>query len=83
MRRGGNRQRCAIGDSQWQLLQSRIDSALLREWGKVRGTAERANNSLFGNIGLPEKWYRCIHCGTVWRLVEPDPPFGGLWKKVP
>lgn len=37
----------------------------------------------YANVGLPEKWYRCIHCGTIWRLVEPDPPFGGLWKKVP
>ena len=34
------------------------------------------------NVGLSEKWYRCIRCGTVWRLVEPDPPFRGLWQKV-
>lgn len=36
----------------------------------------------YANVGLPEKWYRCVHCGTVWRLVEPDPPFRGLWQKV-
>ena len=36
----------------------------------------------YANVGLPEKWYRCTRCGTVWRLVEPDPPFKGLWKRV-
>ena len=36
----------------------------------------------YSNVGLPEKWYRCVRCGTIWRLVEPDPPFGGLWMRV-
>lgn len=34
------------------------------------------------NVGLREKWYRCDSCGTITRLVEPDPPFKGLWKRV-
>lgn len=34
------------------------------------------------NAGLPEKWYRCARCGTIFRLVEPDPPFRGLWTRV-
>ena len=36
----------------------------------------------YANVGLPEKWYQCVHCNTIWRLVEPDPPFKGLWKKI-
>jgi hypothetical protein len=29
-----------------------------------------------------EKWFRCSKCDGVWRLVEPDPPFEGIWEKV-
>ncbi len=35
------------------------------------------------NVGLLENWYQCNKCQTLWRLVEPDPPFGGLWEQVP
>lgn len=34
------------------------------------------------NVGLQENWYKCNKCQAVWRLVEPDPPFTGLWKQV-
>jgi hypothetical protein len=34
------------------------------------------------DVGLNEYWYKCIKCGIVWRLIEPDPPFIGLWEKV-
>ncbi|MCQ8895785.1 hypothetical protein NQT62_04925 [Limnobacter humi] len=34
------------------------------------------------NVGLSENWYRCEKCQRVWRLVEPDPPFSGLWERV-
>jgi hypothetical protein len=34
------------------------------------------------NVGLLECWYRCGKCQTVWRLVEPDPPFTGVWEHV-
>jgi hypothetical protein len=34
------------------------------------------------SVGLVEQWYRCRNCEAVWRLVEPDPPFKGLWRQV-
>lgn len=36
----------------------------------------------YSNVGLAEEWYRCGLCNSVWRLVEPDPPFAGLWQKI-
>lgn len=32
--------------------------------------------------GIDEFWYQCRACGHVWRLVEPDPPFKGVWTEV-
>lgn len=34
------------------------------------------------NVGLREEWYECTQCGRVFRLIEPDPPFKGLWELV-
>lgn len=34
------------------------------------------------NVGLVERWYQCVACQSVWRLLEPDPPFNGLWERV-
>jgi len=34
------------------------------------------------NVGFIEQWYRCRNCNAVWQLVEPDPPFKGLWRQV-
>lgn len=36
----------------------------------------------YSNVGLLEYWYQCRKCQGVWRLVEPDPPFAGLWERV-
>jgi hypothetical protein len=36
----------------------------------------------YANPGLEETWYQRRKYGSTWRLVEPDPPFAGLWKKV-
>lgn len=37
----------------------------------------------YGGIGgLDESWVRCKRCGQVWRVVEPDPPFKGMWAEV-
>lgn len=36
----------------------------------------------YSNVGLLESWYRCDQCQSIWRLVEPDPPFKGLWERV-
>ena len=37
----------------------------------------------YANIGEEERWYRCGDCGDIWRLVEPDGPFAGVWRRVP
>ncbi len=31
---------------------------------------------------LQEKRYKCTECNQQWRLVYPDFPFVGHWKKV-
>lgn len=52
---------------------------------EVRNTqflTEVAVENPLSNVGLIENWYKCGKCGTKWRLVEPDPPFGGAWKRV-
>ena len=36
----------------------------------------------YANIGEIESWYRCDRCDAVWRLVEPDGPFRGVWRRV-
>lgn len=37
----------------------------------------------YGGVGgLDENWFKCKKCGEVWRLVEPDPPFKGMWSRV-
>jgi hypothetical protein len=28
------------------------------------------------------RWFRDIESGEIWRLVEPDIPFKGLWEPV-
>jgi hypothetical protein len=37
---------------------------------------------LKNNVGFFERWYKCNKCGTVWRLVEPDSPYKGIWEQV-
>lgn len=38
---------------------------------------------IFSDVGgLNENWFKCQICGRTWRLVEPDPPFRGMWAKV-
>ena len=37
----------------------------------------------YSNAGLlKERWYRNTETGEVWRLVEPDYPFQGVWERV-
>lgn len=36
----------------------------------------------YSTVRLNEDWHQCVSCHSVWRLVEPDPLFSGLWKKV-
>ena len=37
----------------------------------------------YANVGEVERWYLCSACGVTWRLVEPDPPFQGVWRQLP
>lgn len=39
--------------------------------------------SKFSDVGFIERWYRDRESRRIWRLVEPDPPFSGLWAPVP
>ena len=36
----------------------------------------------YSGVGFMESWYRCTACLATWRLVEPDPPFTGLWARI-
>lgn len=36
----------------------------------------------YANVGEVESWHRCSTCQCIWRLVEPDPPFAGVWERV-
>jgi len=29
-----------------------------------------------------EHWYQCIAANELWRLVAPDPPFRGVFKRL-
>jgi len=39
--------------------------------------------SHYSNVGHVEFWFRDKRSNRVWRLVEPDAPFRGLWAVVP
>ena len=28
------------------------------------------------------RWFKDLDTGEIWRLIEPDIPFKGLWEKV-
>ena len=35
-----------------------------------------------GSTLWDEHWFRCLGDQQIWRLVGPDPPFRGIFKKV-
>lgn len=39
-------------------------------------------NNCYGGVGLLQRFFRCSMCGRLWRLVEPDAPFRGLWERI-
>ena len=65
------------GFSNWQDYQS-FESLLQND----KGFNEVSVDSFYSDVGLIEKWYECLKCRQKWRLVEPDPPFKGLWEKI-
>ena len=36
----------------------------------------------FSGISFEERWFKYLPSGEIWRLVEPDPPFCGLFEPV-
>jgi hypothetical protein len=37
----------------------------------------------YSNIdSFEQRWFVYIQTNEVWRLVEPDPPFAGVWEKL-
>ena len=42
----------------------------------------RVNQNYEKGLVYGGKWYKCFGCHEIWRLVEPDFPFRGLWEKV-
>lgn len=40
-------------------------------------------SSRYGNISaFAEQWFKHVESGEIWRLVRPDYPFTGLFKRV-
>ena len=66
------------GWAEFDLFQSWLDSAVQEgraAWVPVQQP--------WSNVAaFPERWIRNNADGAVWRLVEPDPPFAGLFKRV-
>ena len=40
------------------------------------------SSSHFYKLGFSEYWYMHLKNKAIWRLVEPDPPFNGIWERV-
>lgn len=36
----------------------------------------------YDHFGAKERWFYCRECIQKWRLVDPDPPFLGVWEKL-
>lgn len=36
-----------------------------------------------GSSLIEQKWFRHAQSGKVWRLVQPDPPFQGVFEPIP
>lgn len=53
-----------------------------RELATSPGFVQVTVEKLYSNVGLAEQWYWSLETQKVWRLVEPDPPFKGLWEPV-
>lgn len=59
------------------------------EYDKLEASLEVAFNfeeieveNPYSPVGLEERWFLNKTTGDKWRLVRPDPPFGGIWSKV-
>ena len=48
-----------------------------REAEELEPDPEYGKGEIFGG-----RWFRDVESGQVWRLLEPDFPFKGLWEPV-
>lgn len=55
---------------------------ITKEITKITTIAETPVITPYGNVGLKERWFKCSECGSIWRLVDPEPPFNGLLERV-
>lgn len=60
----------------------RINAAIAEQIQAGLVTERRVAKHYSGLETLDEHWYKCSASGEVWRLVAPDPPFPGLFKRV-
>jgi len=68
------------------------DIASFKDWQDYFQFAESLEHSeslkeipvscLYADVGLIETWFECTNCHRKWRLVEPDPPFKGIWEEI-
>lgn len=74
---------------EWEEIQgfrSGIEFTQFEEW--IAGAVEEGVirevpvTSHYGGSSFDEHWYRTSN-GVVWRLVDPDPPFPGVFERVP
>jgi hypothetical protein len=54
-----------------------LDQVTLGNLEPVQPDPNYEKGKIFGGA-----WYRCATCSEIWRLVDPDFPFKGLWEKV-
>jgi hypothetical protein len=55
-------------------LKEQCDAKVIKE---IFPEEERAKKRMH-----PCRWFKELDTGYTWRLLEPDPPFYGLWERV-
>lgn len=73
---------CICGlEEQGDFKSPRDYDVLLMKMSAAYDFREVPVQSSYDDVGSKERWFRC-NCGVTWRLVEPDPPFLGVFEKV-
>jgi hypothetical protein len=62
----------------WMLGQ--VSGGLARQ---VQVDAPYRHTDGLGDIVVAEVWYLHVQSRETWRLVWPEPPFDGIFKKIP
>jgi hypothetical protein len=90
---------CCLNEVEHEVLLSLGRSRRFRQPGRVpqlraldAGTGQRWTGQVDvpyrhtdgqGSIGVAEVWYLHVQSRETWRLVWPEPPFDGIFKKIP